>query len=474
MSYKIFILILIIKVCSVLYLVHLLKCSNPEIIKGIASYWGDANSYIAPMDHFISEGNYYYETVKAGRMPYLGLVYLPFRLAFSKEVALSILVILQILLECIAIYYMAKLCENIFKGKFAFYTSLFLSCLSLNVTIYDYAILSEAFGISFLCLFVFNYHCFLTSGRSKKDLLLVGLFLALSVLFKPYFSLFFLVIGLELMWYERGELIKKSFRKIVIQGILVSIPLFILDGSWTVRNYILLEKFIPFQQDIYAGYRFTDADKAYVAFLKNIGESYIYWDKKSAGSYFQGGNEFKSVFTFPARIFGQHITMKQIEDVKQTYMKYKQNGSDSLEKQAINQFNFLSDNYRNDHLFFSRFGVPLILCKNLLINSGSYYLPIKQDSPCYHSFQFLIKIFQSFLYYFTLIVGSIGLIKMLFAIPNTFILALIPLYLILFFPLYLRQTEWRYFVPSYPFLSAGSTYVLLILKNKWYKPAVLK
>src|SRR5580700_5181459 len=104
-TYGIVLLIFLVKLISVLYLIHLSNCINSGTHIGLASYTGDASSYITPIDNFLKEGHYYFETAKAGRMPYLGLVYLPFRLFFSKQIALSILVILQILMESIAIYY---------------------------------------------------------------------------------------------------------------------------------------------------------------------------------------------------------------------------------------------------------------------------------------------------------------------------------------------------------------------------------
>src|SRR4051812_1177953 len=103
----IIIVVFIVKLLSVLYLINLAKCNGSQEFNGIASMSGDANSYITPIDNYINEGNYYFESAKAGRMPYVGLVYYPFRLFFSKSVALTIVVLLQILMEAIAIYFIA-------------------------------------------------------------------------------------------------------------------------------------------------------------------------------------------------------------------------------------------------------------------------------------------------------------------------------------------------------------------------------
>lgn len=464
-TYFVIAFIFTIKLLSILYLGYLARCLENFLPSGLASMAGDASSYITPIDNYINEGNYYFESAKAGRMPYLGLVYYPFRLLFTKSVALSIVVILQVLMASIAVFYTAKLCADLFKSQAAFRVFIFLSLISLYITTYDSNILSESFGISFLCLFAYHYYKYLTKGRSNKQLAFTGLFFALSLLFKPYFSLLFFIIGVELLWHHRHLKFSMYYKKVITSCVIVSLPLILLDAPWTIRNYKLLNKFIPFQQDIYAGYPFPPASQAYIEFIRSIGESYVYWDSRSAGCYFEPHEGLPCNYKFPKRIFSASLTMADIEEARNLYLNFKKSPGDSIEKLTIRKFNMLSETYKRDHAFSYYFLVPVIRCKIFLLHSGSYYLPVKKDSACYHSYQWGLKILQSLLYYLALTAGFLGTLLMLFRFQKTFIIFTIPVYLILFFPIFLRATEFRYFHPSHPFLLIGLTYILFLSFN---------
>lgn len=465
--------IFIVKLLTVLYLIHLSRCLEPSFFSGLASMTGDAPSYITPIDNYIDEGSYYYQSAKAGRMPYVGLVYYPFRLLFEKEIAVSILVILQVLAESIAIYYMALLCVRLFKSQVAFWIFIFLSLISLHITFFDYYILSESFGISFLCLFAYQYYSYLTGERSNKQLAFTGLLLALTILFKPYFSLLFILIGVELLWHHRKLKFSAFVKKIIASVIITSVPLIVLDAPWTIRNYKLLNKFIPFQQDIYAGYSFPPAVRAYVNFLKTIGESFVFFDKRSAGCYFDPVEGLPCEYKFPERIFSASLTMNKIEEARNALWEYKRNLSDSTERVAIQKFDSLTETYKHDHTFAYYFLTPVILSKNFIIHSGSYFLPVKKGSDCYRFYQWGIKILQTLMYYLALIVGFTGTFLMLRKYRASFIIFSIPVYLIIFFPVILQATEFRYFHPAYPFLLIGLTYILFLILN-YYSRRLLR
>ena len=181
----------------------------------------------------------------------------------------------------------------------------------------------ESFGTSFLCLFVYHYYNFLAYNRTPKPLIISGFFLTMAVLFKPYLSLLFILIGLEFIKYEYknfGHFFLKNISKNIL---LVSFPLLILDAPWVVRNYIVFNRFIPFQQDASAGYNYSPAYLAEVDFITSIGESYVFWDKRSAGCYFESHRNFPCEYEFPKRIFDKSLTMQQIQDARNTYMEFQ-------------------------------------------------------------------------------------------------------------------------------------------------------
>jgi FkbM family methyltransferase len=455
--------IFIIKLVTVFYLVDLTKCVAGETMFGIASLAGDANSYITPIDNFLNEGSYYYEGSFAGRMPYLGIVYLLFRLFFSKIIALGCVVLLQILVESIAIYYLAKLCELLIRSKRAFSFFIFLSIISLNVTIFSFYMLSESFGISFLCLFVYNYYIYLTNKRTTKQLIFTGFLLTLSILFKPYLFLLFLPIGIEFIWYYRHNNFILLTRKTIIASLLVFLPFIILDTPWIIRNYILTSKVVPFQQDINAGYDYPSSTLSVYKFIQTIGESYIYWDKRSAGCYFEPKDKFPCEYIFPKRIFSENLTLQKIEEARNVYLEYQINPNDSLNNLIVQKFNALSDTYKNDKFISYYLIKPFILCRHFIFHSGSYYLPIKINSQCYQSYQWWLKVSQSIMYYLSLSFGFLGTILLIRKNPSSFIIFLIPIYLIILFPIVLERTEFRYFHLAYPFLLIGLTVIIFIM-----------
>jgi 4-amino-4-deoxy-L-arabinose transferase-like glycosyltransferase len=457
--------IFLIKFFCALYLVHLTKCDTPELFQGIAQYSGDAPSYIVPIDNYIETGSYYYESVKAGRMPYLGIIYYIFRLIFSKTIALNFIVISQILLEAIAIYYLAILCKNIFSSKKAFWFSLILSCISLNVSTFNYYILSESFGISFLCLFVYAYYSFLTQNKTNRKLLIAGLFLALTVLFKPYLCLIFLILGIEFLISEPRINFKYYLKGLISKVIILSLPLIILNAPWTIRNYIVMNKFIPFQQDVYAGWKLPEVYFAAFEFVDAIGESYVSWDKRSAGCYFEPQNGIPCEFEFNNNIFSKKLTLEKIEEVRAIYIRCLKYPSDTLTPIVTSKFKELTNIYKEEHPFNYYFVNPFKIVGHFLLHSGSYYLPISKESACYQPYQFIIKLSQSLLYYLTLTLGFIGTIILLFKKPKSFIVFVIPIYLVVLFPLVLKRTEFRLFHPAYPFLMIGLVYIIMNLKR---------
>jgi 4-amino-4-deoxy-L-arabinose transferase-like glycosyltransferase len=456
----IILLVFLVKLASVFYLVHLSKCNGTGNFMGIASMAGDAHSYITPIDNFLNEGIYYYDDAKAGRMPYLGSLYMVFRLFTTKELALSALVVLQVLIGSISIYCMAKLTSMLIGVKSAFWVFIVLSLVTLHITIFDFAVLTESLGTAFIGIFLYLHYVYLTQGRNWKDLIYSGIFLALTVLFKPYLSLLFIAVGIEFLWSHRNHGLVYNLRKTVLCSICVFAPFFIINLPWTVRNFIVFQRFVPFQQDVNAGYGYSNATLAVYSFIQSIGESYVSWDKRSAGCYFEPVEGLPCEYEIPSRILGENLTIEKIHEARAVYGSYIKGPNDSLEQRTIAIFNDLTEAYKKDHPISYHLLTPLVLVKHFLIHSGSYFMPISTSSPCFHTYQIFIKVLQSVLYYAALIFGMIGLMLIFKKNGSSFLLLLIPIYLVLFFPIFMERSETRYFHLAFPTLLIGLTFVL--------------
>src|SRR5262249_53536150 len=141
---------------------------------------------------FIMKGT---EKVSMGRAPYYGTLYFIFRVLLPQEISYDLVVIVQLIVECLAIIYLSALCFIILKHRLAFLLTYVLMLVSLNSTFWSNALLTESLSISFLIFFAWHYYHYLTT-KSRRSLLLCGVFLSLTVLLKPYFALLYVPMGI--------------------------------------------------------------------------------------------------------------------------------------------------------------------------------------------------------------------------------------------------------------------------------------
>jgi hypothetical protein len=456
-----------IKLFSCLYLSCLSNCSKSEKpISILAQKSGDAPTYLDPIDNFIEKGSYFYGEGKNktsfGRAPYYGSVYYIFRLFASPNLAYDLVALSQIIMESISILFLCFLSLKIISNQFSFWLTYVLMMLSLNLTVYSNYLLTESFSTSFLIIFCYYYYSYLTSKRNKY-LIIAGIFLCFSTLLKPYFCLLYIPVGI-------GFLIEKplKIRQTIIKICLFVSPLILLSAPYTLRNLINYHRFLP-SSELYAGATYTKADFAYRNFVTSWGGSYIFWDKRSAGSYFQPSKDVHNEFHFPSYAISGGYNMNDIEKVKDMYIRYQQNPTPILEDSVYCEFNRLKNLFIKYHPFRYHFISPLIIFKQYIFHSGSYFLPINKDFPCYKSYQLLIKISQSILYYFTLFAGFTGLILILKSNKKTYMNLFIPILLLIMFPFVSKTTEARFFIVSYPFLIIGSVCIICIYFQNFNK-----
>lgn len=457
----VFLIFFVIKLGTAYYLFYLTEYNNPEIVASkLALAAGDTQSYLSGIDNYFKEGSYYYfngkEKMYASRMPYYGIIYYFFLSFFEQKFAYTLLIIFQIFIESIAAICFLSLVGRICKTNFSVLLSYILLIISLNSSIYNIYLLPESLSISFLIIFLYYYYRYLDE---KKDslLFLTGLFLAFTILLKPYFAplaiiILFLLFHSSLRSFNN---IKSNFKKYVL--LYISLIFFLLP--WTYRNYRIYNDFIPSQINYTAGYDFTEADFAYRNFIMAWGGSLTFWDKRSAGCYFEPTN-LPCEFVFPDYAFAKKYSMKDIEDVRNNFILLKKSHSDSLLKLVAKQFNNLTHLYKEEKPFRYYIMSPIIRVTRFIFHSGSYYLPIGKHLKSYRDYQFGIKLSQSFLYYFSLLIGSAGLIHLFLINKNNFIFLLIPLYLIVFFPVIFRLAEFRYFNHTYMIFLLGTIYYI--------------
>lgn len=463
----IFLFTFIIKLSTCLYLSYLSNCSQSnEVTYTLAQRSGDAPSYLDPIDNFIEKGSYFYQDgtniTHFGRAPYYGSIYYFFRLFAPKNTAYDLVSLFQILMESIAILYLSLLASKIIKHKYSFWITYILMMVSLNFTSYSTYLLTESLSISFLVIFSYYLCCYLHDYKNK-NLFLAGIFLGLAVLLKPYFTILYIPIGI-------GFLLVKPFNilSIVKKVIVIALPLIILSTPYTIRNLISYKRFLT-NSELFAGTTYTKADFAYHDFVSSWGGSFMFWDKRSAGCYFQPQKGIDCNFQFPEYAIDGGYNMTDIENVRNQYIRYQHNPTPALEDSVTNEFSRLRGLFKKYHPLRYFVLSPLIIMRDYVFHSGSYYLPIRKDFPCYHSYQMIIKVSQSVLYYLTLFAGFSGLIILTLRNKKTYMNLFIPVFLLFLFPFVFKYAEFRYFAPSHPFLVVGTSFILLLMWKKYLR-----
>ncbi len=453
---KLFLIILGIKLVPLVLLSSLHKCAAPsEFLGNYSLLVGDAASYIDPIENWLSRDSYFYfngnENIYAGRMPYYGILYLIPRIFLSAPIAGDLITLLQLLLDVLACQLAILLVYRITGNSLAAFLTFIVISTSQFVSYWNYYLLPESLGINLL---VISVYLLITQLKAEKLIVRYSgyAFLSFAVLLKPYF-IAFIPIGACMNWLALKN--QTSGKRILSSSLAFIIPVLvtaILLSPWTIRNYTISGKFIPMQQNLSAGYNFSKADVAYMNFLKSWGGSITHWDKRSAGCFFHQEDLSQCDYKFPAYLFGKGIEQKDLDEARIKFQNVKKHPSDSLEAIVGQDFDSLTRIIQTNYKFENLIVGPFMIAKQFLFHSGSYYLPISKSNPCFQSPQLVYKMLQSLLYYITLLGGTIGLFIILLQNRAAYWIAVIPVFIIFLFSFVLRATEFRYFLPAYPFL----------------------
>ncbi len=454
-----------LKLALGLYFSHLLVCQFPERQRGfIAIDGGDTFSYLDPIDNYIAEGEYYFwngaRKVSAGRMPYYGAPYFLLRLLFEKSAAYDIYVIIQILFDALAAIVFARLCFNVLPVKSAFWLGYVFYFSSFNFFVLSVALWTENLSSSFLVFFLYSFHCF-WKKRDLKDAVWSSVFLALITTLKPYlviiYPLFFVFVRLNLRKNQARNF--SSSLRYLYQTAALGLPLLILLAPWIARNAMVLGKFIPAQENIWAGYNFSETHLAFAEFAGAWGGGSVSWDSADAGCYFLVREQAVCDYSIPEYALTDGYSRDEIERVRQNFFKLQDNYSSELDAATATEFARLTNIYRQEQPFRYYVGSKFIFLKKLFWHTNNYNLPIHPGFKCFSSYQLSFKIVQFGIYLLSLTLGTVGLVKITIQGKISVLFISIALSIIIFF-LELRTSEHRYVSQIFPILLIGLTIFL--------------
>jgi hypothetical protein len=187
------------------------------------------------------------------RQPYPGLLFgICYLITRDETLSMEITAVIQILLGSIAIYVMMLLCRYICEditgnntiSYRAMYLYLILCVLSLHTLFYDGAILSDGPAIAFISFFSYSYYQYLIQNEKTKYLLISGIFISLVTLYRPYYIAFYPILILHLGYHLWKN--NKTISFIILRSFYIVLPFIFMNLPWTIRNYVIFHKFMPF------------------------------------------------------------------------------------------------------------------------------------------------------------------------------------------------------------------------------------
>ena len=429
---------------------------------------GDNKVYMEFCENYYVTGNYFigfgHFVDYTFRMPGFNFIYYPFRLLLSKESTMDAIIILQTILSGIAAYCIAKISYYFFRSKKSFYFVYILTCFGFLISFYNNMLMTESLAFSSM---VFSIYFLLKGIESKKSIyfLIAGGFSTWMIFLRPFMLVLFILL-VTVLFLDR--------KKIVLKNTFYFVLFFVLfDGIWIVRNYSKTNSFIPLQTSA----SWADRSKPLLAkleFIKTFGFHWEPWIHYSQSGWLDDGDKKIDLSyvhqIFPNRTFNGDLTVDSLIKVRKFFFN-STNTKLSLSDQKYNANNAVR--------LFSKFNLELKHERPL-----DYYflnririLKSFLSENTFHSFVLLkypfnvIGIFsETFYNLFLKSIGFIGLILMLIKYRKNYllvsVLTFIPIFIVLFFPIYGGVDETRFFYLATPFLMISSGYFLHVFL-KW-------
>ena len=432
------------------YFTHLADCQSTEKKLSYFASSVDSFSIIDPMENLMKEGEYYFNNgvrkVYAGRMPYYAIPYLFLRQFFSQSIASDLFIIYQIFADSLATVFFGLLCFNILQRKFTFWVGWLVYLLNFNLFALNLAFSPETLSLTYLIFLLYFYHLYWVQPKLKYAII-SSLFLALLTTLKPYFVIVYVLFLLALLVKEKDSHLPK-FKYFLRQSLIAGLPLLILLSPWIIRNAFVFGRFVPTQENTYAGYNYSEADFAVRKFVGAWGGDFVYWDPKAAGCYFQLNPPVPCTFTIPDYVIVDGYTTEEVEKVRQDYFQLQRQFTPELNQSITNELNRLTDIYRSQNPFMYYIGSRYLTTKSMLWTTNNYMLPIHPSYKCYQSYQLLFKITQFSIYVLGMTFGFLGIIKLSIERKISLVFISIPLFLLCFFAFF-KLTEVRFFNHGY-------------------------
>ncbi len=444
------ILVFVIKLLFSIGYSHLSSLQKPERrIGSISIASGDYYSYIGSMENYAQKGNYYFinqlgDTVRAGRPPHFALPYLLARKFTDRPHAADFLTIVNVALDSIAIVCMAIMAMGLGRGsRRTFFIAIALGVISGYVSNWAFITLPDSPGAALFMIGLFYYWKAYSSGEKRNShTFWASLFFSWSIMLRPY--LIVTVFLFALIFFFRKKLGFAAYRKLFVMA---AIPFALFILPWMARNYKVMGRIIPFQEDVYAGYGYKPAELETRKLLTALGEDGgSFWDPTAMASYFSPERNKTSVYHYPNYLKKDTLLVRQIEDIRKEYITTLPTIKKHEGTELVAKVSNLRSTYIKAHGLRYFLLNPIRRSIKFWGHSGSYYISVDKGN---RMILFADKLIQSGLYYLVLIFGTIGLLRLGRKNEMGYIMLLPVILLTIMFPLVFGFMEPRYALSFY-------------------------
>lgn len=451
---------------------------TPESVKhGIVIMQNDYYMFLHPVDTYLKTGVFTLDGIKtfAGRMPGYSAPYFLLRCIFSQPTALLLLILIQVLLDALSVYLLAKLALLLLKQARYFYIAFFIAAISTYTSIFDVFTLAESFAVSAAVFFL--YYLYIAIEKENRiQLAWAGFFLTWLIFLRPFLGLLIVVVPL-VIFIRIWKL--ESLKMAVIKGAIFVLPFCIAESIWIIRNYTMLHKFIPLETALDESYGKYGAYRSSAIAIRQLisawgGETGEFYDQSEASWFHNAKGKEIAAYEFKPHVFNAGFSKDSLIQLKKWFDESASPEFTDAQKDSLNALaEQTATRYKRDYEQHNKARViflnPFIRLQKLVFSNPNMSMPLPKFSKM-NMLEKGIKLFYIALYFVVIISGLIAAILMwikkeytwfwliLISVPVSITLAII------FNPLSIISN--RYFLCAYPALMLFGIYLLSIIQTR--------
>jgi hypothetical protein len=441
-------LVFVVQFALTVFLARLCQQAWPDLALGSFSLAsGDHFSYIGPMENLIAQGEYAFlnqqgEKVLAGRMPHYAAPYWLLRNFTGVPTASDMMVLLHVAVFALAVVLLGQVLRTWTWRAYWEYTFLTIAALSPFMVPYHYTLQPASVGASLL---VITLCCAWQIRRTQNGSAAFALACTSSgtVVLVPYLAPVVVLVVLScLPWRTHTGCALRS------AGLALGVCVALL-APWWIRNARLFDRFFPFQQDMYAGYGYGQAELEMRDLLTALGEDAAsFWEPGSLACLMVAEPPIPCTAQWPTWL--SPGSRDQLQEVRRSYMLYQLQPRPENESLALASMDTFMARYAEEEPWMCYSGSRFRLLRSFLVHSGSRLLPVHDSFPGHRSYHLFFKLAASAAYWISL--GS-TLLAVAWAMVkrsrSTLLWCAPAIYLVLLFPIALGLIEPRYFTGAY-------------------------